>query len=236
MNELSHAISSSLDLDVMLEVVRDQLPSIIGAGELYLALYEEETGEIIFPLAVRDGKTYNIPSRELGDDEVSFIIKHRRPLSLGADYWSPDELRSSLGITNGEGDVKSYMGVPLISGDLVAGVLAVRDLHRTRAFTLNEQRILTTVGSQLGAAIQNARLYGQIADARDDLNKQVSERTSELEEERDRIDTLYQITSELGAYAGHGPFDAARVKHGGESRERARRRYRAIGSYYGSVV
>jgi PAS domain S-box-containing protein len=196
-NELSQAISSSLDLNIMLEVVRDQLPPIIGASELYLALYEQETEEILFPLAVRDGKAYNIPKRQLGDDEVSFIIKHRRPLSLGADYWSPDELRHSLGIKNGEGDVKSYMGVPLVSGDEVAGVIAVRDTQRTRAFTLNEQRILTTVGSQLGAAIQNARLYRRITSFAEDLNAQVAERTHELEEERDRIDTLYQITSEL---------------------------------------
>jgi PAS domain S-box-containing protein len=196
-NDLSQAISSTLDLNDMMSVVRDQVPGVAGAGELYLALYETKTEEITFPLAVRDGQDYQIPPRKLGSDEVSFIIKHRRPLSLGADYWSPDELRASLGITNGEGDVKSYMGVPLMAGDQVYGVLAVRDTRRTRAFTLNEQRILTTVGSQLGAAIQNARLFDQISTFADDLNWQVAERTRELQEERDRLDTLYQITSEL---------------------------------------
>lgn len=196
-NDLSRAISSTLDLEDMIVVVRDQVPGVAGASELYLALYDSDTDDITFPLAVRDGQSYKIPPRQLGSDEVSFIIRHRRPLSLGADYWSPDELRGSLGITNNEGDVKSYMGVPLMAGDEVFGVLAVRDMNRTRAFTLNEQRILTTVGSQLGAAIQNARLFRQISSFADDLNRQVAERTRELEEERDRIDTLYQITSEL---------------------------------------
>ena len=66
-------------------------------------------------------------------------------------------LRRSMNIDNGEDAAKSYMGVPLIAGDEVLGVLAVRDTERTRAFNLNDERILTTVSTQLGAAIQNSR-------------------------------------------------------------------------------
>ncbi len=196
-NELSRAISSTLDLEVMIEMVADQVPYISGASELYLALYEPKTDNITFPLVVVNDERSVMPARTLGTDEVSFVIRHRRPLSLGADYFSPDELRKSLDITNGEGDAKSYMGVPLIAGDEVYGVLAVRDRERTRAFTVNVQRVLSTVASQLGAAIQNARLFEQVQNFADELNQQVKERTYELEEERDRIDTLYQITSEL---------------------------------------
>lgn len=196
-NDLSRAISSTLDLEDMFGVVREQLPSVTGAGELYLALYDQQTETITFPLAVNQGEVYGIQPRKLNSDEVSFIIKHRRPLNLGAEYYSTDELRQSLGIVNGEGNAKSYLGVPLIAGDEVYGVLAVRDTQRTRAFTINEQRILTTVGAQLGAAIQNARLFRQVTSFADDLEREVAERTRELEEERDRIDKLYQITSEL---------------------------------------
>ncbi len=196
-NELSRTISSTLDVQDMFTVVRDQLPNVAGAGELYIAIKNPDTGEVEFPMAVRNGEPYQIPSRPYANDEVSFIIKNRRPLNLGADYYSPDELRRSMGITNGEGDVRSYLGVPIEAGDEVYGVLAVRDSARTRAFTVNEQRILQTVGAQLGVAIQNARLFQRVRGFADDLNKQVAERTNELESERDRIDTLYQITSEL---------------------------------------
>lgn len=196
-NDLSRAISSTLDLNDMIAIVRAQVPAVAGASELYLALYEAETQAITFPLVVKAGQSVEMSPRVLGDDEVSYIIKQRRPLNLGADYYSPDELRRSLGIVNGEGDARSYLGVPLIAGDEVHGVLAVRDTERTRAFSINEQRILTTVGSQLGAAIQNARLFRRISTFAEDLNRQVAERTRELEQERDHIDLLYQITSEL---------------------------------------
>ncbi len=197
-NQLSQAISSTLNLDDMLPIIREQVPSITKAEELYLALYDEETQQITFPLAVRsNGETFTIDPRPLGTDEVSYVIKRRHTLSLGADYFSIDDLRKSMGITNGEGDVRSYMGVPLMVGDQVLGVLAVRNNHRTRAFNLNDDRVLSTVAAQLAAAIQNARLFQRISNFAAELNSLVQSRTDELEAERDRLDTLYQITSEL---------------------------------------
>ncbi len=196
-NDLSQAISSTINIDEMIRVVRDRVPSVAGVEELYLALYDPESQIITFPLTVLNGEDYEMPPRELNTDEVSFIIKNRRPLSMGSDYFSPDELRRSLGISAAEGDVKSYLGVPLIAGDQVVGVLAVRDSQRTRAFGVNSQGILTTIASQLGAAIQNARLFDKLGLLNRSLEAQVRVRTEELQQERDRIDTLYRIASEL---------------------------------------
>jgi len=200
-NALSQAISSTLNVDDMLPIVKEQLTSITNADEVYLALYDAETQMIAFPLAVRgagpQAQEFYIGPRALGTDEVSYIIKKRHSLSLGADYFSIDDLRRSMSLSNGEGDVKSYMGVPLLIGDQVLGVLAIRNRQRSRAFNLNDERILTTVASQLAAAIQNAKLFERVSSFADELNRQVAERTDELEEERNRLDTLYQITSEL---------------------------------------
>lgn len=197
-NQLSQSISSTLNLEDMLPILREQVPLVTRAEELYLALYDPEEERITFPLAVRDdGTDFVIPARTLGNDEVSYIIKNRHALSLDDDYFSIEELRKSMRITAGEGDIKSYMGVPLRSGDEVLGVLAIRNITKSRTFNINDDRILTTVGSQLGAAIQNARLFEQIQESAEVLENIVQERTDELEEERDRLDKLYQITSEL---------------------------------------
>src|SRR5690606_5340906 len=161
-NDLSQAISATINIDEMIKMVRDRVPAVTGVEELYLALYNRETQEITFPLYVRNNEEVQLEPRQLNDDEVSFILRNRRPLSMGSDYFSPDDLRRSLGIRNAEGDVKSYLGVPLISGDQVLGVLAVRDTKRTRAFGVNSQGILTTIAAQLAAAIQNAYLFDRI--------------------------------------------------------------------------
>ncbi len=197
-NDLSRAISSTMDVNDMIRIVREQVPQLTDAEEMYLALYNAETQDIIFPMAVRAGKDYTIPSRKLGSDEVSFVIKYRRPLPLGGDSPNPAEVRRNLGITNGEDEALRYLGVPLIAGDQVVGALAVRDTKQKRPFGLNDQRILTTIGAQLGATIQNARLFQRVQNFAAELNQRVEERTIELEQERDRIDSLYQIAAELG--------------------------------------
>lgn len=197
-NELSQTLAAALSIKDMVALVRERAPGVAGAEELYLALYDAAAQTINFPLAVRSsGAVYEIPPRPLGDDEVSYVIRKRRPLSMGSDYFGPDELRRSLGISNGEGSVKSYLGVPLVAGDEVLGVLAIRDSQRTRAFGVNSQNILATIATQLGTAIQNVRLIDKLSALNRDLEGVVQSRTEELSQERDRIDTLYRIASEL---------------------------------------
>jgi PAS domain S-box-containing protein len=196
-NEITQGLSSTIEIDRMTRIIRDQVPAVTGAEGMYLALYDAETEEITFPLAVQNGQAYEIAPRKLNTDEVSFIIRFRNSLPLGTGNWTPDEERRNLSIANSEGDAQSYLGVPLVASGQVLGVLAVRDTQRARAFGMNDQRILNTVATQLAAAIQNARSFERIRDFADELNRLVEARTSELQEERDRIDTLYQITAEL---------------------------------------
>lgn len=199
MNELSRAVSSTMDISDMLRIVRDQVPPMLDADTLYVALYNEDTEDIVFPMAVTNGRDIFIPPRVLGRDEVSFIIRNRRPLSLGGDNPSADQVRANLRIENGEGDALRYLGVPLIAGDQMVGVLAIRDSRVSRPFGLNDQRILTTIGTQLSAAIQNAHLFERVRTFADELNLRVEERTKELQSERDRLDALFRITVELGS-------------------------------------
>jgi PAS domain S-box-containing protein len=197
-NDLSRAISSTMDIQQMIGIVREQVPPLTGTSEIYLALYDAQTSDIVFPLAVRNGRDFEIPPRKMTNDEVSFVIRRRSPLMLGGDNPSPDEVRRNLQIVNHEGDSTRYLGVPLIAGDQVVGVLAVRDSHISHAFGLNDQRILTTIGAQLGATIQNANLFERIRGFANEMNERVQERTAELQSERDRLDSLYRLTSELG--------------------------------------
>ena len=59
-NDLSRAISASLDVESVLEVVKEQVPNVTGASEMYIAFYDSETEEITFPVAVADGGTWTL--------------------------------------------------------------------------------------------------------------------------------------------------------------------------------
>lgn len=191
-NDISQSISSTMDIQHMLKVIHDYLPSLTEADDLYVALYDAENSMITFPMAVRNGEGYEIPSRALNSDEISFVIRNRRPLLLGGENPSIVEVRRNLRIENGEGDITRYVGVPMIANDQVVGAIALRDNKSTRPFGLNDQRILMTISAQLGAAIQNANLFVQVRNFANELNVRVEERTQELQEEAEKSSAILE--------------------------------------------
>ncbi|MBN1203181.1 MAG: GAF domain-containing protein [Anaerolineae bacterium] len=194
-NDMSAALSSAVTLDQLLEVVADQLPSLIEVETIYVALYDSDQQRISFPLAVSHDKYLEMSSRPLGSDEFSKVIERQSSLLLVGD--NLPEVRRSLGIDTALKDTSAFLGVPLFAGEAVIGVLALRDDADSMAFGHSDPRILTTVGSQLGVAIQSVRLFQQTLQLAEELERRVDERTAELEQERQHISTLYQITTEL---------------------------------------
>jgi len=196
-NEIGFGISSTMDVVDMIHIVREQVTSLTEAEEVSLALLDPFTNMISFPMVVRNGVDIIMPPQPIGTDEVSFVIHNRRPLSLGGVNPTAEEVRQNLGIVSSAEDTLRYLGVPLIAGDEVLGVLAIRDTKQRRPFGLNDQRILNSIATQLAATLQNVRLFERVRNFAAELNTRVNERTQELQEERDRLDALYQITSEL---------------------------------------
>jgi len=197
-NDLSTAVSSKVNVDELFPMVRDQLPVLTDADILYVALYDPQTQKLTFPVAVNtDGKPMSMGTMSLGVDEFSYIINHKAPLLLWGSRVA--EVGMSYGITTVLEDAKCFLGVPMLAGDEVVGVLAVQDNTNPRAFGLNDQRILTTVASQLAVAVQNARLFAQTSKFAEDLELRVTERTGELTQERERVQALYDITTEAAS-------------------------------------
>src|SRR5262249_32741669 len=63
-NNLSQAISSTLSIEDMIQIVQEQVPQVTDAEEMYLALYDNEKQSIPFPMAVHKGKPFEIPPRQ----------------------------------------------------------------------------------------------------------------------------------------------------------------------------
>jgi GAF domain-containing protein/two-component sensor histidine kinase len=196
-NDISFAISSTMDVNDIVNIIRERMVGLTDAREVILALYDSATGMISFPMVVRDNLDMLVEPRPLASDEISFVIRNRRPLSLGGINPSAADVRRNLGIITDNPDTARFLGIPLLAGDEVFGALAIRDRDHRRPYGLNEQRILSAIATQLAATLQNARLFARVRSFANELNQRVEERTRELQEERDRLETLYEITSEL---------------------------------------
>src|SRR3989442_11955666 len=89
-----------------------------------------------------------------GEGLTSRIIRSREPLLLNrAADWE------ALG-TRGTGTLsKSYLGVPIVVGDVAIGAISVQSTTQEGRFGEADRRLLATIAANVGVAIQNARLY-----------------------------------------------------------------------------
>src|SRR5277367_4319021 len=156
LNEIARELTSILNLDELLKRIAELLSRLIDY-QMFSILLLDATGE-------------KLEHRFALRFEERLHLKHDIPLGRGVVGYAaqakeavlvPDVSKSPRYIaTNPE--TRSELAVPLIYQEKVIGVL---DLEHTRKnyFTEDHKRTLTTLAAQLAIAIENARLYEEIA-------------------------------------------------------------------------
>jgi GAF domain-containing protein/DNA-binding response OmpR family regulator/HAMP domain-containing protein len=102
-------------------------------------------------------------------------------------------------------EITSEIAIPLKVQDQVIGVFDVQS-SAAPGFTENDVLVLQSLANQAAVAIANAQLFEYVSRLGQELEQRVQERTEALAKtledltlERDRVETLYRITSELSA-------------------------------------
>jgi len=71
-------------------------------------------------------------------------------------------LRAKLGIEQSGKAAASYLGVPIPVGDEIIGVLSVQSTEHENQFNDNDLRLLSTIASSVGVALNNATLFEDV--------------------------------------------------------------------------
>ncbi|HLE27353.1 MAG TPA: GAF domain-containing protein, partial [Anaerolineales bacterium] len=153
-NSVSQALASQLDLDALVELVGEKMRETFAADIVYVALLDRQTNQINFPYYVESGQREAVEPMPFGQGMTSRIIEARRPLLL-----NQDQDYAALNIQRVGTHSKSYLGVPILAGQQAIGAISVQSTQREGRFAEADARLLTTIAANVGAAIQNARLY-----------------------------------------------------------------------------
>ncbi|MCL7455259.1 MAG: GAF domain-containing protein, partial [Anaerolineae bacterium] len=161
LHRLGTKLNSALDLRTVLDTLYAEIKCIVDTGAFYVALFDETTGRIDFPLlADKDGPQHIEPldiARRPGI--TGYVIQSQKPLYV-PDTWEAMTARRAPYdiIPLADQPARSYIGVPLSTREKVIGVLSVQS-YEPNAYTDSDVQLLTTVASQAATAIENARLY-----------------------------------------------------------------------------
>ena len=156
-NEIGSALARQLDFQAIIDLVGEQLRKILGAEDLFIALLDNAKKTISFPFWTERGKRLATNDIELGTGLTSQVIASKVPLRFGnlADMW-----RAGAVLGPGMEAHESWLGVPILVGQEAIGIVNVRDFT-PNAYSESDERLVATIASSMGVALENARLFGE---------------------------------------------------------------------------
>jgi GAF domain-containing protein/CheY-like chemotaxis protein len=168
-NEIGTALAKQLDFDAIIELVGERVSALFESRDMFVATYDADTNLLRWPYEIADGRRVNSEPFELGPGLTSEVIRTRRPLLLRTEA----EL-AEHDVIQDEVLALSWLGVPILAGERVLGVIA---LQSAEPYTYNEadERVLSTLASSMGVALENARLFDQTKQLLEETNERAAE-------------------------------------------------------------
>ncbi|MBI3241966.1 MAG: GAF domain-containing protein, partial [Chloroflexi bacterium] len=153
LNDISRVIGGTLDLPSVLSNIVRLAAELVGADAGSLGLVSADGQIIDFPYL------YNLPDIILGPlpkgQGIAWHVIETGELVLLRDYSAHPKANPPLI----EADVKAFIGVPVVAGDVRLGALGLFSLDPARVFGKRDLALAASIGRQAGVAIQNARLF-----------------------------------------------------------------------------
>ncbi len=166
LSHLSQEFSSILDLDELLRHIADSVKTIIRYDAFSVLLVDEKQQCLRHRFSIRYDRRVLLDNIPLGKGITGAAVASREVVRSDNTLADPRYIPSHT-------DVRSEVAVPLIVHDRVVGVMDIESDHYGW-FKDEHVRTLSLLAPQIASSVENARLYGEIAEREkrieDDLN------------------------------------------------------------------
>jgi GAF domain-containing protein len=207
MMDFGEALTSSvtrLTEEEVIELIHDKASELMDTSNMYIALYDEISDTVRFPLAYFNGEKIDTLTderwqpRKAGQGKTEEIIRTNLPIFNStreeAEMWYAQPERAEY-----VGKVSpSWMGVPLEVGEKVIGVIATFHPDREYVYSKDDLLTLDTIANQAAVAIDNARMYYNVNTKLDAVVRFGESLTSESRLQETQVFSLvYEQVSQL---------------------------------------
>ncbi|HEX5165497.1 MAG TPA: GAF domain-containing protein [Thermomicrobiales bacterium] len=158
LNDVSMALSSTLSLDEVYEIIYQQASRLVDTSNFYIATLGTAPGEMTRRLHIFGGARDSLdPDAPIRMGLTKEVVRESK-LVIVDDYVVACRERG-LPITSEIDQTKTlaWLGAPIVAGDRPIGVLVV--MTENGPFDRDDAEILAAVARQAGGAMANARLF-----------------------------------------------------------------------------
>ncbi len=162
--ESSVRLNSLLNLPELLEAIIESVTTLLDAETSSLLLLDEETSELIFAVATGETEESVREMRVPADRGIAGWVLAHNEAALIADVASDERFYGQIDRSSGF-QTRSMIAAPLAIRERPIGVIEVINKRGDGGFTPRDQELALAFAAQAAVAIDNARLYRQLADA-----------------------------------------------------------------------
>ncbi|HID89710.1 MAG TPA: response regulator, partial [Anaerolineae bacterium] len=196
--EGSQTISSTLDLNWVLQALGDRLLAMTGAERCVISEWDRDAERLTVVWAIGEEE---VEQSRIGVDyeaarysAVLDVLLTQEPMALSCAELGREKARPGEALL-----------LPMVARGQTVGLVEL-DRYGEGAFSSGAVRLAQALANQAAVAMQNARLYEEVRRFTQELERRVEERTEalaraleELTVERDRVGVLYRIASEVSS-------------------------------------
>ncbi len=172
----TRSVMSGLNLEGTLDRILTEAAQISGSPRVKILLLDNRTGELQLKAVKNPTARVSAGLRpRIGLSHI--VVATREPLFVSD---CQHDSRNPYADQDREFGHVTYLGLPILVGEEVAGVLTFNTTE-PREYTPEEIAYLMSFTTQAAIAIENARLYEETRRHAAELEQRVAERTAELE-------------------------------------------------------
>ena len=195
-------IHQSLNLNEIINAAVSEVQQLLTADRVVLfQVKSSKVTKIVAESVVHNCSSW-MDNQAIDDYLISNLKVKKNKTYAVADIDQTDlpieEIRSLK-----EKQVKAFLIVPICLDGPLWGIMCTQECSGTRQWQASEIDLLKQLGTQLAIAIQQAQLYQQVRILNTDLERQVQERTIELEEKVKELEQLNILKDDFLSTVSH---------------------------------
>ena len=160
LHRISESISNTLDLEAVLKHIVDMVVEATSADACLLYLLSDTRDELILRASKNPHpKLIGRITIGLGEGITGWVARERTRVIIPSN--ASDDPRFKFFHNLPEDRYQAFISVPVMAKQEAVGVINAQH-KRARRYREDEIALLSTIANQVGAAIENARLYEQM--------------------------------------------------------------------------
>ncbi|MBW3585620.1 MAG: CBS domain-containing protein, partial [Cyanobacteria bacterium 0813] len=202
LTHISLRIHQSLNLEEILHGSVDEVRQVLQADRVAILHLESSN----YAIVVAESVAENWPSI-LGEILPDNIWQESASVIEQEIYAVPDIDQACLSAEKyarfQQAQIKAYVIVPILQDGNLWGMMFVHQCSQSRQWQPSEVDLLLQLATQIAIAIQQAQLYQQVQNLNTDLERQVQERTAQLQQKVHELQHLNVLKDEFLSTVSH---------------------------------